>query len=142
MVFAAPYGLRSQGRGPRSTTALRFAIRTWIDCDCQRADLLSQSALLWPPRLAAPISDCWDESCLAEPLSGRDRIARLQPWSRGKRPGDYNAHTAALPSPVIVDFLVPALRVGVGRNSDQPFVSVHRMSRSSERTLCQDHKPS
>src|SRR5258708_26302204 len=75
--------IRVPARDRRLTTGLRFAARTWIECDCQQAGLSLRSLHRLPPRSAAPTSNCRDEQRLGEHLAGRGRIAMLRSPARG-----------------------------------------------------------
>src|SRR6266436_6646230 len=95
----------------------------------------------WLPGLAAPISNCGDEQRLGEQLSIHARIAKLQSTYRGQTHGYCNPHLwLRLACMVVVDFLGPALRIAECRSVVSSLASVHRMRRSSERTLPLDHK--
>ena len=104
--------IQAPARGQRSTTARPFAARISIECDCQQAGLPSRSVHRWLPRLATPISNCWDEQRFGEQLSIRARIARLQSRSRGKTRGYCNPDLwRHLVPVVVVDFPAPAVRI-------------------------------
>src|SRR5438105_13121934 len=106
--------IQAPDRGPRLTTVLRSVARTSIEYDCQQAGLLLQSSFRWPPRSAAPISNCWDELSFVGRLSIHARMAQPPSRSRGKSRGycsrDLRPSLARL---ALVAFLGPPRRIRV-----------------------------
>src|SRR5437016_5877971 len=133
--------IQAPDRGPRLTTVLRSVARTSIEYDCQQAGLLLQSSFRWPPRSAAPISNCWDELSFMERLSIHARMAQPPSRSGGKTRGYCSRDLRpSLARVALVGFPGPALRMSVWPSMLPLLASVHRMSRPFERMLSSDHE--
>jgi len=108
------------------------AVRTWTECDCPRAGLPLRAIRQWLPRLAATISNCWDEQRFGEQISAMPECA-VQPSITAKLMEMHTRPVTASGSADVVYFLG---LLGRSERAGPDSVSCvqYRMSTSSERT--------